>query len=244
MLKYRFCRFLASVLCCGAVIAALHEPAAAQTSKQEFDDTIHVIQRKPVLQKGRLDLVPRIGITFNDTIYRTMKVGVNANFHISEKLYVGGLLHWYDFGDALSGSIKTFESVHTTTQATADAPVVNWLGGLELGFKPIVGKFALFNSGILFYDLGVTVGGAFVNSRSVALPNATGSPGGTISMVGRVFLSDWVAVNLEIRDVIFSRDLLGTSGALANVASISGGVSLYLPTSFEYSDQAAESDEE
>jgi outer membrane beta-barrel protein len=243
MLNFRFCRFLASVLCCGAVLAVLHEPASAQTTRQEFDDTIHVIQRKPVLQKGRLDLAPRIGVTFNDNIYRTMKVGINANYHISERLYVGALFEWYDFGDALGGRTKTFESVQNQAQVTTDTPIVNWVGGLELGYKPIVGKFALFNSGILFYDLGVSIGGAFVNSRSIALPAATGSPGGTISMVGRVFLSDWVAINLEIRDVIFSRDLLGTSGAIANVASVSGGVSLYLPTSFEYSDQA-ETDEE
>lgn len=243
MLKYRFCRFLASVLCCGAVFIALHEPAAAQETRQEFDDTIHVVQRKPVLQEGRFDLVPRIGVTFNDTIYRTMKAGINANYHISEKLYVGGIFEWYDFGEALGGRTKTFESVQDQTSTTADAAVINWHGGLELGYKPVVGKFALFNSGILFYDLGVTVGGTFVNSRSVALPTAKGGPGATISMVARVFLNDWMAVNLEIRDVIFSADILGASGTIANVASVAGGVNFYLPTSFEYSDQADSDDE-
>ncbi|MGM0555026.1 MAG: outer membrane beta-barrel domain-containing protein [Myxococcota bacterium] len=243
MLKNRFCRFLASVLCCGAIVLALQEPAAAQETRQEFDDTIHVVQRKPVLQKGRLDLVPRIGLTFNDTIYRTMKVGVNANYHIAENLYVGGLFEWYDFGDALGGRTQTFKSIQNETSVAADAPVINWLGGLELGYKPIVGKFALFNSGILFYDLGVTLGGTYVNSQSVSIQNASGGPGATISMVGRVFLNDWMAINLEIRDVIFSADLLGASGTIANVASVSGGVSLYLPTSFEYSDQAAEDEE-
>jgi outer membrane beta-barrel protein len=243
MLKYRFCRFLASVLCCGAIVLALQEPAAAQETRQEFDDTIHVVQRKPVLQKGRLDFVPRIGLTFNDTIYRTMKVGVNANYHISESLYVGGLFEWYDFGDALGGQTQTFESIQNETSTTADAPVVNWLGGLEIGYKPIVGKFALFNSGILFYDLGVTLGGAYVNSQSVAIQSASSGFGGTISMVGRVFLNDWMAINLEIRDVIFSADLAGASGTIANVASVAGGVSFYLPTSFQYSDQAEEDEE-
>lgn len=233
MRQSRSGRWLVSWVCGGALLGGFSADASSQEVRQEFDDTIHVVQRKPVLQKSRLDLTPRIGVTFNDSIYRTMKVGASANYHISEKLYVGGLFEWYDFGGALGGQTSTFDTVRAETSTRADAPVLNWAGGLEVGYKPLVGKFALVNRGILFYDIAVTGGLAYVNGESLQVPETSGV-GATISVVGRVFLNQWLAVNIEVRDIIYSADLAGASGTLANVASLSGGLSLYLPTSFSY----------
>lgn len=224
----------------GVLVLLSALPAFSQeTTRKEFDDTIHVIQRKPVLQKGRFDLVPRFGVSVNDSLYRHYKVGVNGNYHFSESVYLGGLFEWYNFGDTLGGPTGAFEETQNETGTAADAAVVNWLGGLELGYKPIIGKFAFADSFIVYYDIGITAGGTYIDAESVALPSAEGKFGGTISAVNRIFFNDWFALNLEVRDVIFSADLRGETGALTNIVTVAAGASLYLPTSFEYSEPTA-----
>ena len=238
-----FCRLVATVLCCSALLLLFESPASAQQERQEFEDTIHVVQRKPVLQKGRVDFSPRIGMSINDSVYQSFKVGVNANYHLTESMYLGGLFEWYNFGEFLGGPTSEFEALQNETQAFADAPVLNWVGGLEFGYKPLVGKFALFNSGIVFYDFAVTLGGAYINNTSVALPAEQSNFGGTLSLTGRVFLNDWMAVNLELRDIMFVADLRGQENAFSNVVTFSAGASFYLPTSFEYSKPAEQEED-
>jgi outer membrane beta-barrel protein len=221
----------------GVAVMLIAQPVLAQeTTRQDFEDTIHVVQRKPVLQEGRFDLVPRFGVSINDSLYRHYKVGINGNYHVSESFYLGGVFEWYNFGNTLGGPTGAFEETQNETEAAADVAVVNWVGGLELGYMPIVGKFAFADSFIVFYDVGFTAGGAYVNAESVSLANAAGTFGGTVSAVSRVFFNDWLALNLELRDVIYSADLRGAQGVLTNIVTVAAGVSLYLPAGFEYSE--------
>lgn len=234
----------ASLLVLTTVVASLCSLAAADAHAQQvrakFDDKIHVVQPKPVLQKKRFELAPRFGASVNDDIYRHFKVGVQGNFHIAESFYVGGMFDWFDFGDALGGVTPSFEAIANQTGASADTPVVKWAGGLEVGFVPFVGKLSFFNSAIVYYDVAVTAGGAYINAESLGLPGAAGTPGGTVSLSSRFFINRWAALNLEVRDLIFTQDLVGSSGALANVVTVGGGLSIYLPTAFNYSDEIAE----
>ncbi|RAL23752.1 hypothetical protein DL240_06240 [Lujinxingia litoralis] len=226
-----------AALCSAAAVSA---PAAAQESVQQFSDTIHVIQRRPVLQKKRLDVSPRFGVNVNDAVYRNFRVGANANFHFSERFYAGLVFDWYNFGDVLGGPTQTFRDVDSEARARTDAAYLNWAGGAELGFAPLVGKFALFNRGLFFYDVSISAGALFANSASIARPGGTSGLAGTAAVTSRVFLNDWMALNLEVRDTIYSAQLRGVSeGVLTHSVSVGAGVSLYLPTSFEYSDSEA-----
>jgi outer membrane beta-barrel protein len=232
--------FLASLIV-GIVMLLIAQPLFAQeTARQDFEDTIHVVQRKPVLQKGRFDLVPRFGVSVNDSLYRHYKAGINGNYHFSESVYLGGVFEWYNFGNTLGGPTGAYEETQNETAAAADVAVVNWLGGLELGYKPIVGKFAFADSFIVFYDVGLTAGGAYIDAESVRTPNAQGTFGGTVSAVSRIFFNDWLALNLEVRDVIYQADLRGAQGVLTNVVTVAAGFSLYVPSSFEYAEPSAE----
>jgi outer membrane beta-barrel protein len=241
MTQNKFSSSLLASLLVGVLVLLISQPVVAQeTARQDFDDTIHVLQRKPVLQKGRFDLVPRFGVSVNDSLYRHYKAGINGNYHFSESVYVGGLFEWYNFGNTLGGPTDAYEETQNETEAAADAAVVNWLGGMELGYMPVIGKFAFADSFIVYYDFGVTAGGAFINAESVKMSNAQGKFGGTVSAVSRVFFNDWLALNLEVRDVIYSADLRGAQGALTNIVTVAAGVSLYLPAGFEYTEPTAE----
>lgn len=208
--------------------------ASAQQVRGKFKDTIHVVQPKPVLQKGRFELAPRFGASINDDVYRSFKLGTNLNYHITETIYVGGMFDWFDFGDALGGPTASYEAIVNQTGASADSPVVQYAGGLEVGFVPFMGKLSFFNSAVVYYDFAVTLGGAWISASSISISGAQGKPGGTVSLTGRFFTNKWIAFTMEVRDLIFLQDLEGASGSLANVLTFSGGFSFYLPTTFEY----------
>ena len=222
------------------MVVGLSSAAAEDKEKEDFEDTIHVIQKKPVLEQQRLEIAPRFGMSVNDSVYRSFKAGANLNYHISERFYLGGLFEWYDFGSALGGPTKTFRKSFDQTSTAPDAPVINWVGALEGGFVPLYGKFALFNAAILYYDVGVTLGAGYLNSESLARPVASGGFGATGSVVGRLCLSDWMALNLNLRDILFPTKLQAgggrTKSTIGNIVMVSAGVSLYFPTTFQYSD--------
>jgi outer membrane beta-barrel protein len=230
-------RLSAALLVLFALLLAL--PAAAQQRSNKQGDTIHVVQRRPVLQKGRLDIAPRFGMSINDSIHRSFKVGVNGNYHFSERLYVGGLFEWYNFGTVLGGPTTLYRDVNAESRTAADSAVLKYVAGAELGFAPLVGKFALFNRGILFYDVSLTAGGVWTDSASIALPSSISGPGGTVSLNSRVFLNRWMAVNFEVRDVLFMARLRGLADeTLTHVVTASLGLNFYIPGSFEYKDAA------
>jgi len=231
--------FASLALCLAAVftLSLVPDTAEAQRVRAKFDDKVHVVQPKPVLQKGRFELAPRFGGSINDDIYQSFRLGATANFHISESFYVGGLFDWYNFGDALGGPTNTFESLNTETGASTDTARINYTGGLEVGFVPFWGKFSFFNSALIFYDFAVSAGGLWVDAESIAVGSASGKPGGTIALTGRLFLNKWIALNLEVRDVIFLQDLINASDSFTNVVSVGAGFSFYLPTTFEYSEK-------
>jgi len=227
-----------------AVIAWPAEASAQDQVRRKFKDKIHVVQKKPVLQKKRVELVPHFGVSVNDPLYRAVRAGVNVNYNISERLFVGGLFDWYDFGNALGGQTTQYELASDQTQTIPDGPVINWAGGVEVGFVPIFGKFAIFNSGIVFYDVTVTAGALWVNDETIVSPVSTPGIGGTFSIATHVFLNEWFSVNLELRETAFGTQPQGAaSGVLGHVVTTSLGVGFYLPTNVEYATPEGEPEE-
>jgi outer membrane beta-barrel protein len=238
VLRSRMARWVCAALVAGATWFsswAGTTDVAAEQVRQKFKDRIHVVQPKPVLQGGRFELQPRFGMSVNDAINRSVKLGANGNFHIGESFFVGGLFEWYNFGGGLGGPTDVFEETRNQTGTAADAAVINWLGGLELGYAPIVGKLALFDSSIFFYDVAFSVGGVWIDAESISITSPQGKPGATIGLTSRIFLNSWFALNCEIRDTLFMADLEGAPGTLTNVVTAGFGVSIYIPTAFEYS---------
>lgn len=236
-------RVLMTALAALATVAMSAPEAQAQQVRKKFKDKIHVIQRKPVLQKKRFELAPRFGVSFNDPLYRSFKVGLNANYHITERLFVGGTFDWYDFGGTLGGPTDAYEKVISQANSAADTPIPNFSGGLEVGFVPIFGKFSLFNSKLGFYDVGISAGGGYVSSKSVALPAASGGAGGTVSVFTHLFINEWVSLNFEIRDTIYFATLQGADGtSMSHAVTAAGGVGLFFPKKFTYT--TAESSEQ
>lgn len=236
------CHRLGTLVAISALMSLVASSAIAQddVAATDFEGAIHVVQPKPVLQKGRFDLSPRMGMTINDAVHRNIMVGATANYHFTERVYAGAVLQWFNFGGVLGGPTQNFRDLNAETRATVDAAYLNWSAGAEVGFVPLYGKFALLNRGIIFYDVSVTAGALFAESSSVSTPAASqAGPAGTVSLQGRFFLNRWMAVNLELRDVLFMGTLRGIDSAvLTHSVTLGLGMSFYLPTTFEYSDSS------
>lgn len=240
-------RVLPIIVMSMAALVLTPQDAQAQQVRKKFKDKIHVIQKKPVLQKKRFDLAPRFGMSINDSVYQSFKVGAAGTFHITERVGISGSFDWFDFGDVLGGPTAAYEQSVETARLAPDTPVIQYTGGLELTWVPIFGKFAIFNSGLVFYDVTLHGGVAAVNAQSLQLPTTAIKIGGTIGITNHIFLSRWLSLNFDVSNTMFNATLQGAGGpqdAFSHVVTFSGGLGIYLPTDFKYEGATEEEDED
>jgi outer membrane beta-barrel protein len=243
ILKRRVIKNRMGRICVAVALAALSVGFSVSTAAAQDDDAdtepVHVVQDKPVLQGQRLEFAPRFGMSVNDSVYRSAKVGGNLNYHFVERAYIGATFDWYDFDEAIGGRTDIYETTTSLTNTAPDAPVLNYFGALEGGFIPISGKFSLFNVAILYFDLGFSLGAGYVDAESIAISESEGTWGLTGSIFSRLYINDWLGLNFELRDVLYPGQVRGGGGVedtIVNNVSFAAGFSIYLPPSFEYSD--------
>lgn len=231
--NHRMFRLFAAVVVAVAATATV-ATADAQDDPEDYGDAIHVVQPKPVLQQGRINVTPQLGMTINDPLYRGFKIGGKARFHITERFYLGGLFEWHDFGGVLGGPTQTYRDVEAETQATPDAPHLNWGVAGELGFAPMFGKFSIFNRGLIYYNVSVSLGGGTVESGSVATAAADTGPAATLGIGAQFFFNDWMGLDVEVRNVTYEGTIRGEGDVLSHSWTVGAGISLLFPRSFEY----------
>lgn len=205
--------------------------AQEETKKKDFGDQIVVIQLNPFLRKGRFELAPTFHGSFNDALVQQLNVGLVANYHILQWLYVGVLGGWQDWrfisGDA-NGLSDEYSRVIDATDAIPEVSVINAYAGGMIGFVPFYGKLALFNSAIIHWDLSVGIGGGLIHTRA---NDALG--GGIINIGQRFFLLDWLSLNFDVRGLLYYEELANTSGLFTQWQA-GLGLSFWFPTGFEY----------
>ncbi len=213
------------------VLLGAPQVGSAQSRPTE-EDRIEVVQRKPFLSAGRVELEPRFGSTVNDALIRQFQVGGSLTYHATERLWFGGTFNWFDLGE-LGGVTDEYFTVLEKTSAAPDLVEMSWYAGADVGYVPIYGKFALFNAGIIYYDVSVFLGGGWATHATGQTNGEVGAPAGSIGLQPRIFLTDWLAVTAQVRDTIFFADVLGGS-SLTQIVTFSGGVSIYVPFTFDY----------
>lgn len=207
--------------------------------RKKFRDRILVIQPKPVLQRNRVELVPVFRASINDQIVTSFAVGGALYYHILESLYIGGGFEWSDFGGSFGGLTSTAKDVSRYSGANPNGAKLNYYGFGEIGYVPVMGKLAIFNSAIGYYDLSISVGGGYVGYESILDPTSQGTWGINAGLTFRAFLTDWLALNISVRDLIFLAKFQGQdSKPINNVVSAGLGLSIYIPFGFEYSESS------
>jgi outer membrane beta-barrel protein len=189
-------------------LAAVALPGQSMAQRRASLEEGSIVRRQLLYRSSRFELQPRIGGTLNDSFKRNLLVGVDLNYYLTNKfgLGVGGsfgaLSMDTDLLAQINGTIDSGQSsglALTVTTALFDA---------HLTYVPIFGKFAVFKSMIVDYDLHLMAGfggallGAEGNTEGEELSGL--KPGPMLGLGFRLFVADNMAITVDLRDYIFS----------------------------------------
>lgn len=220
--------------------AGIAGPKKSALEKLEEGD---VIRNRVQLRGGRFEASPAFGFTLNDAFKRNVLLGAQLAYHFSES--------WAIAATAFTGlSLDTglAEDIGDKRDVKSDVfSDVGLLASLEVYYTPIAGKFALFGRTVFPYDLHVLLGaGASMVSGNTDVEGASFAP---VAGVGfRTFVTDGIAINMEVRDYIYSAALnqvkddqpgsneTSADASLSNNFAITFGIAFYLPQEPEIGD--------
>lgn len=185
-------------------------------------DLIRVIQRRPFLRRNRLEVSPSIGTNINDSLVNSFLAGGSINFHLTEVMAIGAY-----GGVSLGSETDLFDQVIADYGLFAQVSQVQWYGGLHFQYAPIYGKFALFNTWIIPWDLYAVLGAGWTKTELEGHPTLSAGAG------SRFFMNRWFTLNVEVRDHIYNENYPGGSELVNNLV-FNAGVSFFLPPDFEY----------
>ena len=241
----------------GDTAAAPAEGEAEEAGPEaEERHPIWAVQQVYALRAGRVDLQPSFGISMNDPYVQHQSISVGAAYYITEVLAAGISFNWYRFLDATTDlNFSLSRATHQT------APINEYMLGAQLNFTyvPIYGKFAMFKEWILHWDVWVIGGGGFIFTRPIPVIDPEYREFDyqmkfcfNVGIGGRLFLSRFLAIFVELRDYIFPEELesletysdeedrrdksrwIDDNYKLTNNVTLHVGVSLFVPFNFDY----------
>lgn len=228
-------------------------------ARDEEVEEVFAIQRVYALRRHRMELSPSFAINLNDPYQSRMGVGLGLNYWFTNVLAIGANAIWYDLGGASAEESNT--SFFTRRSTRLGIPLNEWQAGAWLNFTyvPIYGKFAAFNRFIFEWDTYIVGGVGMMRTRPIPVfdPSVRNFDWGTrvsfnAGLGIRVFLSRWLAINVEFRDYIFLEryentripveiadrsnpgNWLANGSSMTHNASIQVGLTVFIPPSFDY----------
>jgi outer membrane beta-barrel protein len=213
----------AALLLLGVIpdVAGVWTPgASAQTG---FEENIRVVQQRTFLRRGRVEVAPYFALSTNETLFLHLAAGGSLNYHILENLFIGASGVKY-----FSQETDLFQDVQDHFRVYPEKWELDWYAGGHVAWAFLYGKFILVNSLIVHYDAYV-IAGMGVTRTSLSDTAITGNFG----VGSRIFLTDWLTFNLEVRDYLFQEDFKAGSRIVNNVM-FQAGFSVFIPFGFDY----------
>jgi outer membrane beta-barrel protein len=162
---------------------------------------------------GRLEVAPTVGLSLNDAFFSKVLVGGGLAWHATEWLFAGGTYaHAFD---SATGSTRVCPpnqpcAAATAAQLAAVPGEVKARAALEVGFAPVYAKLGVLAETVAHFDLALMVGGDWISYREVVSPPNPAVTPGTVSAFGghaglgaRIFVAEWGALRLEVKDVLY-----------------------------------------
>ncbi len=209
---------------------------------------IKVVPRKLILKQNRMELIPYIGTTLNDNLIRHIALGGEFGYYLSDAMSVGVGGHVY--------MKQQTDRAYLTGLQQRVLPTLNqylYTATLNVTYEAAYGKFAVHNKKILQWGIFLT-GGLGMTGTEVIPRNAAHEPWTNQNLtiqvgVGfRVFISQWLTLWGGVRNYVMqdkfensNRNQVSASAGESNAAArlinnivFQVGVSVFFPTSFEY----------
>lgn len=240
-------RILALALVAAAVLGA-PRAAEAQSKSDVFAGRIPPVSGQLYRKAGRLELSLGGDLSLNDAFWNKYFGGVSVGWHFTEHLSValrasGGFA-------ARSGSAVVCSATGGCTEASDpmmwQVPGrIRMVAGGEVAWAPVYGKLNVLAEQVAHFDLYVVAGADAVFHDEVidrddvpALVASGGKPGsktaigGHVGLGARLFLGEWIAVRVEVRDLVYGVAVPNAGGGtdFQNQIFAQVGVSFFLPS--------------
>jgi outer membrane beta-barrel protein len=179
--------------------AGIAGPKRSALEKLEEGDAI---RHRRFLRGGRFEVTPATAYTLNDPYQRNLLFGVQLTYHFNDAWALG----WTGFlGIGLDTGLAE-EIKDERPEKAGGFSNVGLIGSADVYYSPIQGKYAIFGRTVVHYDIHFLAGfGGTKVSGDVTLDDVAFAP--VLGLGFRNFINDWIAVNLEVRDYIFSSAL-------------------------------------
>lgn len=223
------------------------KPVDLQAQAAAAATDIVVVERRAFLKSGRLELQPLTGVSVNDTLIRHWGFGGELNYFLSE-VFAVGLQGMYFVKERTER--EGLIGLQYNRIATLNKYL--WTAALNFSYLPVYGKFTLFNSHIFHWE-GFISGGVGMTQTEIIPRRAgddtfkTNAITANLGAGARLYVWDWLTLNVAIRDYVFNDKFEPTVRAPGQAAStlrpdsqfvhnamLYIGVGFYLPPSFSY----------
>ncbi len=222
---------------------------------KKLNAEIYAVPQIYALRYHRIELSPYWSFSLNDQFVSHPGPGLAANYYISNVLAIG--VNGTYYGGLNVDSDFNFQNRRA---ARIGVPINEYLltGNLNFTYVPVYGKFAGFGEFIFQYDAYLTGGLGALFSRPIPVIDPDNRAfkykpflDFNVGVGLRIFITRWLAVNLEVRDYIYNEHLENLTVAptqqqqqdegtwygehrITNDIQAQLGVSIFLPFSWEY----------
>ena len=249
MTRPTVCRLFTLAAFCLATFATTSQAFAQDGEEVTARESGSVIRHQLLYRSTRFEMAPIVGMTLNDAYVRNGIVGAALSYHLTNEwgLSLVGGYGVTQFDTSLRESVEAkLDQAAPERLSELSYSYVQWLAGLEVSYVPIVGKFSLFDSAIINYDMHLMGGFTFIGETAVSAIDG-GSvdeqlegvrPSPTVGIGMRLFLSEGISANLDVRDYIYSRSEVSTLTSdpeLKNNVMVTLGMSFFFPSDVKIS---------
>ncbi len=234
--------------------AAAKEINFGEEAKKQVHAEVYAVQQQYVIKAQRFEIMPYWEFTLNDQFVSHPGPGLALNYYLTQVLAVGLNGVWY--GGLNGPSDFNFQNRRSARIAV---PLNDYQlsGDVNLTYVPIYGKFAGFGDFIFNYDAYVLGGLGLIRTQPIAIIDPdnrkftdwNNNLNFDVGLGFRIFFTRWLAATIEVRDLIYLEETealtinadptnqkywTNPNNQLTNDVQLQLGISLFLPTSFEY----------
>lgn len=189
---------------CGLAYAACPEPPESQTGPGPG------LQRKDFLKALRHEVNLFGGLLMSDVMGKAPLVGISYAFHFNEDLALEASFAWSKFSSVSSKPISDATSLNALPSHDARM----YMGSLL--WDPFHGKFILFGTTVIHFDLFLRAGAGATDDRTSR--GLTYQVGGGI----KFYLLSWLSVRVEVIDSLQVQEILASESLTNNLAFLLG----------------------
>jgi outer membrane beta-barrel protein len=192
------------------------------------------------LRADRHQVGTHFGFTVNDAYRQSLMAGLSYRYFFNNWLGVGidFLGSYLSLESDLSDQIETQLSDVGRTRKPATSSLA-MLGGLGVTLVPFTGKFMLVGQIPVTYDVHFIAGGGFASTKGHDGIDDTFTWAPMVGLGVRMFASNWIAVELGVRDYVFKMPLVAPADKTVPAVSfeqnfmVTIGVSFFFPPELE-----------